>query len=291
MKLIYILFLLILFTQKSFGENIRLFYTSSLNGFIGDCLCKIEPAPGFTKRHSLLKQLNYNPNKDILIETGDVLDKKYDMNKARAIYESYSLAGYHSVNLGINDLSYGLEFIEKEIMKTYPVFSSNIKNKVSTNLLGNKQYIELSRSGKKIGIITLSSPEALKGLKDAVAQNIEVADPIKTITSIQGLVKMDYWIVNYYGKISEATKIADAFKNTIVVNGYEKKSPGTNKYTKTTKGNRVYHLAGEGEYLGVLKWNPKDGKASSVEIILPDFDKTPASVEIKNIMNKYKVKD
>jgi 2',3'-cyclic-nucleotide 2'-phosphodiesterase (5'-nucleotidase family) len=248
--------------------------------------------PGFTKRHTLLKELSYHKNTDVLIETGDYLEKKYDLNKSKAILESYTLAGYHSINLGLNEYYYGSSFIQSGSVKSSPIHSSNVKIKAffSNQSIG-KEFLILQRSGKKIGILSIASQGVLKLMNPKTLDALSIREPVQQIETITSANQADLWIINYYGKLSEAKELADKFPTAIIISGYEKLAPPKEGYTKTGNGNFVYHLAGEGELLGFLTIDIATKKVVSVKNILPDYDKTLPSKEITDIMTKYNVKE
>ncbi|MEM7180585.1 MAG: hypothetical protein AAF518_06720 [Spirochaetota bacterium] len=285
MKRLSLLVFFLFIPHLLWGKPVRIFFTSSLNGYIKDCLCKINPEPGLTKRHTLLKSLGFNPNRDILLETGDIVDRQSQRKNSLAIFTSYRKIGYHAIGIGRNEIKLGKKFLQSN---KAPLATANLYSKgfFSSKPL-TREITSLRRQGKTIGIITLSSQRSLR--KNLEKQGMQVLESKRILAKLVKKYRKDAWIVNFYGSLQEARVIADTYPKMLVIAGSEKKHPKNNRYTSTEKGNRVYHVGGEGEYLGFIQLN-KSLQVKTNQILKPDFYKTKDSPLVLKIMKKYGLK-
>ena len=288
-------FLSLFFLQVSLtASDLRIFFTSSLNGYIKDCLCKAVPAPGLSKRHTLLQSLSFDRYKDILLETGDILDKGFiKPNKAFAIYESYTEIGYHLITPGLHELKFRTQDLFKQPFSSYPLHSANIRipNYFLSKPIG-KEFVLLKRNKKVIGLLPLSSPKLLKRKLGKKYDSLKISEVEESILQVVENNKADLWILVYYGTLKEASTLIDKLGNKfIMIVGSEKKKPSKGFYSLSLQKKPLYHLPGEGEYLGVLKFDSKSLRFKSGEILQPDFDKTEHSSLVLKIMEKHSVKD
>lgn len=280
-KIIFLFFCTSVFYSLN-ARGVRIFFTSSLNGYMKDCLCKITPQPGLSKRHSLLKALNFQANQDILLETGDFINFPTTANKARAIFSAYRQMGYHAIGIGRNEWVKGKDFLKTHLR---PLSSGNIKMKrlFFQRSLG-QPIVSLLRNNKSIGIINLTSSTIAR-----TNTSMSFKDPQQAITNLQKKYRKNVWIINFYGPFDRARKIAQKNPTAILITGMQKIHPKNGRFT-TAGNNRIFHLGGDGEYLGII-YLDDNLQFQKSEILKPDIQKIDHSPLILGIMKKYGVPD
>ena len=295
LKFKIILLSLFLFTISLSPEDIRIVYSSNLTGNLYSCICGLKLSVGLAKRASFLKQIGVNPSKDILVDTGNSLDVKSSTDKANAIFESFQKLGYHAVGIGVNDLQENTISILED--NRYQTQSANLFQKgfFRTSSFG-KQITYLKREDKTYGIINLTSPTILYNLPSEVksklvVQNLETT--LSKLTSSQGEMKADNWIILLNGSKEEALKLASLNSNFLLIYGGEKNSASPKSGYSEVNGVRIYSTGDLlGDKLGIitLTEQTKGYTVKSSEVIEMNIDKLTDSAEILSIMKKYNIK-
>ena len=133
-----IFFLLFFFLSQILGATeVRILFSSSLNGNLDGCNCKARPISGMVKRGSWIEEYRKKYPDVILVDTGDSLIDKNDLKKAKAIYESFSLLKYDAYLVGETDLAIGISnFFE---------YTKNLKL-VGTNFMYNPGFLKRNQS-------------------------------------------------------------------------------------------------------------------------------------------------
>ncbi len=95
------------------SNEIRILYTSSLNGNLDGCTCKVNPISGLVKRGYWIEEYRNKYPNVIIVDTGDSISDAADIRKAKAIFESFSLLKYDAYLVGESDFSIGVQnFLE-----------------------------------------------------------------------------------------------------------------------------------------------------------------------------------
>ena len=105
---IYLL-LLVLHINILQPNELRILYTSSLNGNLDGCTCKVNPISGLVKRGYWIEEYRNKYPNVIIVDTGDSISDARDLKKAKAIYESFSLLKYDAYLPGESDFSIGVQ--------------------------------------------------------------------------------------------------------------------------------------------------------------------------------------
>lgn len=273
------------------ADTIRIIFTSSLSGNLYSCMCGLKLSTGLAKRDTYLKQIGFDQAKDILLDTGSSLDASgISEEKAKAIYESFSVIGYNSINAAGTDFQ--TNSIDTLKSKKYPINSSNIILKgFFTNKSIGKQIVFLNRQQKEFAIINISSLSGLGILDSEVKSGIKLIDPQTLIHSIYDSVKDKNVILVWNGKIEEAKLIADKYPSWIVIAGTDKEKPAGKAYTLTEK-NKVFHSGDTiGDMVGIIELTETAGKLEIKDssLTLTDVDKLKDSDRIVNIIKKYNI--
>ena len=128
-KLVFVLLISFLFFPILFiypiakkEEIIKILYTTSLNGNLDGCECKVASRAGLVKRASYLRSLTDRGN-IILVDVGDILSARPDELLANEILETYREIGYDVIGVGDQEFSNGIEKLLK--YREYNLLVSN----------------------------------------------------------------------------------------------------------------------------------------------------------------------
>ena len=168
-KIIYLLFLTIIFGQEATKDNIQnisIVSTTNVYSEFYDCGCPKNPLGGLARKTFFLK--NMMPDRDsILIDAGNALFDSNQINpdnlsienkrfKARNFVKTLEFLGQDVVNIGSNDFKGGVEFLINITDNSSVNFiSANLYDKSSNKLLF-KPYHIIEKDGAKIAFIGLS---------------------------------------------------------------------------------------------------------------------------------------
>jgi len=100
--------------------------------------------------------------------------------KARLIFKSFDLMGYHAIGIGDDDLSLGKKFLlELSKMSNVPFLSSNLIDEDSGKPLFQR-YLIREVNGLRTGIFSVLSPDVFLGLSDPRKKDLLFRDPVET---------------------------------------------------------------------------------------------------------------
>lgn len=109
------------------------------------------------------------------------------LNRAITIFNELE---YDAVNLGIDEISSGAYFIEKNFANfNMPVLMSNIDFNDSD--IGLKDYIIIEEKGVKIGIFGLTTEYSVFDLRKHILETVEIEKEIKTAQALVNILKQN----------------------------------------------------------------------------------------------------
>lgn len=166
-------FCVLSFTFTCYAKEITIIYTGETHAMLYPCNCPVEADGGISRRATLIKKLRKENPHTLLLDSGgffsgglmDEYTQNTELDKERTLInlKAMELMKYDALAIGDDEFNFGKEFLEETIDKTNLVFlSCNIE---SDKLLS---YIIKEIEGTKIGIIGLTSPQAIQkvgGLK------------------------------------------------------------------------------------------------------------------------------
>ncbi len=164
------------------------------------------------RKVSFLNQLQ-EVNPDLIsVDAGDLLfsvpqpdeqQRQHAQEKMALIIDAYNASGYDAVNLGINDLALGTEFVRQFVDHAeFPLLSANIVDENNDPLF--TPYTIIQRSGRTVGIagVTAANP---------FIEDIQVQDPVesakKVLQQMKGKVDFTVLLASVYNP--EANQLRD----------------------------------------------------------------------------------
>jgi 2',3'-cyclic-nucleotide 2'-phosphodiesterase (5'-nucleotidase family) len=243
----FILLFIFVFTLSSCGKNeeIKILYTNDIHGYIANQtvdenknevpLLRLNNLAGY--RQKLIDD-NYNV---LLFDAGDeVQGSVYGaIDKGNEMIEIMNKVGYDLAVPGNHDFDFGMEGFNNFVKKAkYPFISCNFKSlETNKNVLDSNKIFKVS--GKRIGVIGVSTPESITTSTPKYFQNdkgefiytfLGLKDKNNLFESVQKAIDeirndVDYLIVlGHLGVGMEAEKAGirsiDVINNTIGIDAF-----------------------------------------------------------------------
>ncbi len=161
-----LILILTVFNSSAFPQEnpvtLHILYTQNNNGEINNCHCPSNPLGGFEKRHTFLTRwLSDHPN-TLLFDSGDFLSFDGDMEQDFNVISLMDRMSYSAVNIGDQELSNGLQFLEEYILSSpIPLISSNLMIDSPKPKL-YKRYITFEKAGVRIAVTGVVGPDNVK---------------------------------------------------------------------------------------------------------------------------------
>jgi len=162
------------------AAEIRILFSTCLNGNLDGCTCKTTPVSGLAKRGAFIAEYRKKHPEMILLDSGDLIDDPKDTAKAAAIFNSYRLLQYDAVLPGDQDVMLGLDEL-KMYSKTVPIIAANLEQ-VDGLLFKNQNrifqpYLKLTRNRTNVIVLGVLHREAFRFAKLKQGDAIEIAPP------------------------------------------------------------------------------------------------------------------
>jgi len=182
-KSLLIFFLIILYSQPSYGSGIV--YSNDVLGEIEPCGCRNNPSGGVDRKEVFLKKIN--DSELLQLDAGNLLFSTYNIpevlqkqSKLQASYlvESYNLLGHDAVTPGNKDFAMGIDvFKDLADDADFEFLSANLIDEDGDLILDAYETFKLKVSDKrkkiKIAVIGLSG------------NNVQWPSPLKTLPVIE----------------------------------------------------------------------------------------------------------
>lgn len=175
--------------------------------------------------------------------------------KSRFIVKTYNLLPYDVVNVGLNEVTGGLDFMKyiKKTARKYEPISANIMESKTQKPFFKPYYVK-KVGGKKIGVIGLSSDPGKK------LPGIEIKDPIETlnknIVQLEFVKKVDFVVLlaalnqKDYERLKEVKIPVDLALMAL--------HRGRSRYLSEIQGKIIARAGTEGKYIGMVSAKVKD---------------------------------
>jgi hypothetical protein len=236
---------------KTVENQVLIYATSELNGYLEPCGCFIPQIGGFLRRAGYLSTVK---SPSIRFDNGDLTEAsgRQDEIKAETIISFFDLLQYRAVNLGEQDFKLGLTYLQS--------LQSAFKGKLlSSNVLGAdgkpvfNAYTTFNQTlgGKKtkFAVVGALSPLYATIVTDRNPE-LTVAEIAPILMKLKAEIKADFVILLYHGPKEESVELAKRFPwISVIVYAHASDSPS--EPTKT--GNTLLIQPGQkGKYLGEL---------------------------------------
>lgn len=169
----------------SLSQDLHILYSQNTNGVLLNCQCPSAPLGGMEKRATFVSDwLKEHPN-TLLLDSGDFLsfdgDEVNDVKMLRAM----DAMNYSAVNIGDQEFSNGIEFIESNMnLSSIPFVASNLESSDASKLDVPQQQI-LTIAGLNILVMGVIDSESYEFYSRIYGDfDLVVTDPIVALKKI-----------------------------------------------------------------------------------------------------------
>lgn len=160
----------------------------TINDFHG-ALIENGKNPGAGKIAQYLKDMKgKNPNGTLILSAGDMFQGSPDSNLlyGKTVVEVMNAIGFDAMTIGNHEFDWGVTILKDRISQShFPYVSANIFDKNTGKPVDFlKPYTMLERSGIKIAIIGLTTPETAYKSSPKIMSAYLFEDPIKTVNAL-----------------------------------------------------------------------------------------------------------
>jgi 2',3'-cyclic-nucleotide 2'-phosphodiesterase (5'-nucleotidase family) len=236
------------FARGGNEAELRILYTSSLNGNLDGCACGSVPRSGLVKRAAYLRA--HRLPGDILLDAGDIFDAAPDMLLSRHILETYADLGYATVSVADQEFSNGIDnLLELRTMGKLLSNNLSIRNQDRTGTAFSDEPLVLESGRISVGVVALLGPEAFALYSKRLRDRLVLADPVETARRLVGDLRsrgVVCVVLLYHGAVESGTRIiSEVIGIDLMIVGHEQRLVAPYKVGSTIvaspgeEGNRV----------------------------------------------------
>ena len=162
----------------SLSQDLHILYSQNTNGILLNCQCPSAPLGGMEKRATFVSDwLKKYPN-TLLFDSGDFLSFDGDEVNDAKMLQAMDAMNYSAVNIGDQEFSSGIEFIESTFkQKSIPFVGSNLESSDASKLDVPQQRI-LTIAGLNILVMGVIDSESYEFYNRIYGNfNLVVTDP------------------------------------------------------------------------------------------------------------------
>ncbi len=265
------------------GEQIDIYYTSSINGNLDGCECHAVPRAGMVSSAYFLRERN--PDDSILIDLGDFLDVYPDSLLADNIYQVFDELDYDVLSLGDQEFTEGIDFL-LEKRGIYPLMSNNL---TINGEPFSPQPMIFEKNGKKIGIAGIIDSRVFYFHSGVVKEAISLESITESSERLHGELEeegADAFVLLFHGSAEKARELFssdDSWDALLFAHDqslYEE-SDGADRFIASPgdNGNRV----------GILSLHFKNDSVEKInnEFVYFEYLTDPMDLEVKRRIDLY----
>ena len=180
-----ILLIILICTVASQAQELHILYSQNTNGVLLNCQCPSAPLGGMEKRATFVSDwLKKHPN-TLLLDSGDFLSFDGDEDNDAKMLQAMDAMNYSAVNIGDQEFSNGIEFIESNMkLSSIPFVASNLESTHASKLDTPHQRI-LTTAGLRILVMGVIDSASYEFYNRVYADfNLVVTDPIRSVRMI-----------------------------------------------------------------------------------------------------------
>ncbi|MDD3363719.1 MAG: 5'-nucleotidase C-terminal domain-containing protein [Syntrophomonas sp.] len=160
----------------------------TVNDFHG-ALTEDDKNPGAAKLGKWLKdEKATNPEGTLLLSAGDMSQGSIDSNLlyGKTVIKAMNEIGFDAMAVGNHEFDWGLDCLRDQASwAEFPILTANITDKkTGHNLEGTKPWIIVERKGVKIGIIGVTTIEAVDKVSPKVISACKIDEPAETVNRL-----------------------------------------------------------------------------------------------------------
>ena len=180
-----ILLIILICTVALQSQDLHILYSQNTNGVLLNCQCPSAPLGGMEKRATFVSDwLKKHPN-TLLFDSGDFLSFDGDEVNDAKMFRAMDAMNYSAVNIGDQEFSNGIEFIESKLkLGSIPFVASNLESTHASKLDIPHQRI-LTTAGLSILVMGVIDSASYEFYNRVYADfNLVVTDPIRSVRMI-----------------------------------------------------------------------------------------------------------
>jgi len=152
--------------------------------------------PGAAKIAAYLKDMKaQNPNGTLILSAGDMFQGSADSNLlyGKTVVEVMNEIGFDAMTLGNHEFDWGVPILKQRIAQShFPYLSANIIEKATGNLAPFvKPYALFERSGIKIAVIGMATPQTAYKTSGKTISPYEFEDPTTAVNALLPKIKQE----------------------------------------------------------------------------------------------------
>ncbi len=270
-----------------YPNELRILYTSSLNGNLDGCTCKVNPISGLVKRGTWIEEYRNKYPNVIIVDTGDSISDASDLKKAKAIFESFSLLKYDAYLPGESDFSIGVQnFYEiskyTNLLGTNFIYNPGI---LSNNIIfGSKEKI-LDVNSIQVRILGLLHEDTMLYVPNDIRSKIKFIDE-KFIPKYNPNYQVTI-ILSHAGIERDRKLISNIDFPLLVIGGHDQYQPKNGGGFELSGGIWYFQSGADGNQIGeiVLEVDKSSNfKIISHKLHFIDYSTTPDHTQIREII-------
>ena len=265
------LFVGVLSAQES-RMTLHILYTQNNNGEIDNCHCPSNPLGGFEKRSTFFHDWVKKYPNTLIFDTGDFLSFEGEPEADLDVIELMTHMNYSAVNLGDQELSNGVSFMESYLIPSNLLLvSSNMKIDCAEATAVNR-YLTFTTEGLNVVVTGLAGSVAVNYFTESdINDRVWCIDPLKSLTHLfqeePGVKDADLHILlSNLGLDQDLELAGELLFLDVILGGHSQHLLGE----ALQKGGALIVQSGkDGHYVGHLELNISGGKiiASKHELI------------------------
>ncbi|MFP4363130.1 MAG: hypothetical protein ACLFR1_04610 [Spirochaetia bacterium] len=289
------LFLLVFFFCTAFfvyangsGEDLVIYYSSSLNGNLDGCDCENHPRSGLVKRAHFLRNIEH-PERAVILDAGDIFDPYPDQVLSEYILQVYHDLGYDAIGVGEQEFSLGSQEL-LTFQQDYPFLCNNLTVCVSdiSCVFFSPEPLVLERNGYSIGIISVTHPSVFAVADEDIQHAVSLSPPEDVLANLVPPLsnETDMVICIYHGRIGDAVSAAESVEGIdLMLIGHEQRM-----VPERLAGDTLIVSPGEeGNWLGELRIDFNNGEIVGYENELHRFyyNDDPDDPQVREMLDEY----
>ena len=200
--------------QWEHNNDIAIFFTGSINGYLESCNCYKHPYGGLIKLLSLHKQQAANYPHSLLLDSGDFLPYGVTATQATPVFKAMAAAGYDAIAVGDQDLAFK-DFEPLALKEKLPILASNVRMNAKAPGIADKTF---PAGNIKLRVVSWATPETYALYPEAFTQALQFStfkDLLRTGKNA------DVLVVLAHAGLDECRRLATEFPEIdIIVAGH-----------------------------------------------------------------------
>jgi 2',3'-cyclic-nucleotide 2'-phosphodiesterase (5'-nucleotidase family) len=209
------------------------------------------------RRATALKPLVAENPRMLLVDAGSTLFGESVANKTqgKVIVTAMNALGYDAMAIGKNDLVQGADVLMARASEAkFAMLSANLVVSGENGKTFLQSHVVVEKSGKRIAIIGLTSPQDMTNLPDS-GKGLITTDPIKAVREVIKQVGQNVDAVVVVSHLGEQLdqKLAKEESGIAAIIGAGPYSPPKAALVANSTGTVTVYSGAQGEHMGVLK--------------------------------------